>query len=506
MAIDEVVLTAHSRGEAPHTLRFLQFQPHCTLVGYHQAVEQEIRVDYCREHGIDINRRLTGGGGLYWDATALGWEIYAPQGHPGIPVQVEAMYELLCRAAVRGLARLGVEASFRPQNDIEVDGRKISGTGGTALGGSFMFQGSLLVDFDVDTMLRALRIPTEKLKDKEIDSVKERVTCLKWELGYAPPLAEIKAALAAGFAETLGVIFEPAGLLEAEERLLAERLPFFESDEWVYGPRRSLDHQRELRALYKSEGGLVRVALTVDADGRRIRSALITGDFFAYPRRAIYDLEAALKNAPARMPAVEEIVHDFWRTSGIQIPGVTPGDVLYSIRQALDKLDYIRHDIRPEEVNDIYTVALPLSEIRRSTILLLPYCAKMPGCPYRYEAGCDQCGACCIGDAFALAERYGLQPVSIQNYEDLEETLEGLRDAGHESFVGSCCEAFYAKHRDDFERIGLPGILVDVDSSTCYDLGQEQEAYAGRFENQTYLKLGLLERVVRRVSPNGRGP
>ncbi|HSJ52901.1 MAG TPA: lipoate--protein ligase family protein, partial [Anaerolineae bacterium] len=135
MAIDEVVLTAHSRGQAPNTLRFLQFTPHCTLVGYHQAVEQEIRVDYCREHDIDINRRLTGGGGLYWDATALGWEIYAPQGHPSILPRIEEMYEQLCNAAVRGLALLGVEAAFRPRNDIEVMGRKISGTGGTALGG-----------------------------------------------------------------------------------------------------------------------------------------------------------------------------------------------------------------------------------------------------------------------------------------------------------------------------------------------------------------------------------
>ena len=42
-------------------------------------------------------------------------------------------------------------------------------------------------------------------------------------------------------------------------------------------------------------------------------------------------------------------------------------------------------------------------------------------------------------------------------------------------FVGSCCEPFYGKHRPDFERIGLPGILVDVERSTCYDLGQEKE-------------------------------
>jgi lipoate-protein ligase A len=42
MALDEIVLTARSRGVVPNTLRFLQFSPACTLVGYHQAVEQEM--------------------------------------------------------------------------------------------------------------------------------------------------------------------------------------------------------------------------------------------------------------------------------------------------------------------------------------------------------------------------------------------------------------------------------------------------------------------------------
>ena len=53
--------------------------------------------------------------------------------------------ESICRALLR--------------NDIEIDGRKISGTGGTESGIAFMFQGTMLVDFDVETMLRALRIP-----------------------------------------------------------------------------------------------------------------------------------------------------------------------------------------------------------------------------------------------------------------------------------------------------------------------------------------------------------
>jgi lipoate-protein ligase A len=101
-----------------------------------------------------------------------------------------------------------------------------------------------------------------------------------------------------------------------------------------------------------------------------------------------------------------------------------------------------------------------------------------------------------MGEAFSLAREYDLKPVSVQNYEMLEDVLKGLKKRGSAAFVGICCEAFMAKHRDDFERIGLPGILIDVDNSTCYDLGKEQEAHQGHFENQTRLKLDLLKRVL----------
>lgn len=511
MALDEVVLMARSRNAVPNTLRFLQFSPRCTLVGYHQAVEQEIRVSYCQEHGIEINRRLTGGGGLFWDETQLGWEIFASQDDPRFLCSAESLYERLCQGAIKGLEKLGVRAAFRPKNDIEVNGRKISGTGGTSMDGAFMFQGTLLVDFDVDTMLRALRIPTEKLKDKEIASVKERVTCLAWELGGAPPLSQIKAALVAGFSEVLGVEFEPAGLTPLEQELLSARLPYFRSDEWVYGTRRPLLHRDELRALYKSPGGLIRVSLVVNREARRIREAFITGDFFAYPRRAILDLEARLKGAPADIGTISRIVEEFFASEELEIPGVSAADMVRTLREALDKTAYTRYGIRPDEVNYVFSVVEPLAEIMEHRLapghrngplpLLLPYCAKLTSCAYRYEEGCAVCGACSIGDAFRLAEQYGLTPISIQNYEHLEETLERLKAAGHPAFIGSCCEPFYAKHRDDFERIGLPGILIDVDSSTCYDLGREQDAYVGRFDNQTYLKLDLLGRILAQASP-----
>jgi len=504
MALDEVVLKARAQNRVPNTVRFLQFLPRCTLVGYHQAVEQEIRVDYCHDHGIEINRRLTGGGGLFWDESQLGWELIAWQDDDRFPRRVEELYELLCRGTIRGLAKLGVHAAYRPKNDIEVNGRKISGTGGTSLDGAFLFQGSLLVDFDVETMMRALRIPTEKLKDKEIESVRERVTCLSWELGAAPPLDQIKSAMAEGFAEVLGVDLEPGPLTGFERELLTERLPYFQSEEWVYGVRRPLVQRSELRGVYKSPGGLIRASLLVNAQARRIREVFITGDFFAYPRRTILDLEARLKGVRADVEAVSTIVEAFFATEDIQIPGVTAADLVRTLGEALEKSSYPQFGIPADQVNSVFTVVKPLAEVPPCSVVLLPYCAKLPECDYRYQEGCDQCGLCCIGDAFSLAEEMGFTPISIQSYEHLEQTLERLKEEGAVAFVGSCCEPFYAKHRDDFERIGLPGILVDVDSSTCYDLGREQDAYAGRFDNQTHLKLDLLARVLTRAGDHDR--
>ncbi len=72
MALDEVLLELKSRERIPHTLRFLQFSHPAVLVGHHQSVEEEVRLDYCRERGIEINRRLTGGGALYWGEKELG--------------------------------------------------------------------------------------------------------------------------------------------------------------------------------------------------------------------------------------------------------------------------------------------------------------------------------------------------------------------------------------------------------------------------------------------------
>lgn len=498
MALDEAILEARAGNLVPNTIRFLQFFPDAVLVGWHQNVAEEVRLEYCHREGLDINRRITGGGAILFDRSQLGWELIASKDDLGVSVATDEIFEKICQAAIEGLRGLGVRASFRPRNDIEIDGRKISGTGGTEEGSAFLFQGTLLVDFDAERMIKALRIPTEKLKDKELESIKERVTCLREQLGTVPDISVIKRRIADGFERVFNVRLEASSLTSCEELLLSKKVRLFKSDAWVYKVRTSLSGDDTARAAYKGEGGLVRASLKLDVKRKRIKSALITGDFFAFPKRTIFDLEARLKDSSADTNVVRNAVVQFFRDSRPQIPGLSPHEFADAIVKALGKVEFSEYGLSLRDANSITTVCSTFDEIirRRISFLLLPYCSKKPECELRYEKECTECGKCTVGEGYTLAGQCGMEAVTIVSFEDLVETLEGLKKGGAEAFVGCCCEPFYVKHAEDFERIGLPGILIDIDDSTCYDLGKERDAYLGRFESQTRLRLDLLGKVL----------
>ncbi len=257
MALDEAMLEARAEGLIPDTIRFLSFRPHAALVGQFQTVEKEIREDYCRERGIDINRRITGGGAIYWSSTDIGWEIFsAREGRFGVS-KVEDYYRIFCSAVARGLNNFGVNASFRPRNDIEVGGRKISGSGGTSSGDAFLFQGTLLVDLDIESMLRCLRVPVEKLSYSEISSLKDRITWLSREAGYLPSREEIIGGLLKGFTDTLGIGIYQGELTEKEKDLALSKLKYFGSRKHVYriNDRKS---QYYLKSITKSHKNVIK--------------------------------------------------------------------------------------------------------------------------------------------------------------------------------------------------------------------------------------------------------
>ena len=496
IAVDAALLNAREQHDLPNTLRFLQYSPAAALVGYFQSPAQELRTDFCRRNGIDIQRRITGGGAILFDKSHLGWEITGSRKDFGY--RLDDMTRMICEGVTAGLRRLGITAAFRPRNDIEVDGRKISGTGGVFEGDALLFQGTLLVDLDVETMVKSLRVPTEKLSARGLSSIRERVTSLKDELGYLPPLDEVKAALQAGFEEIFGVTFFPGSLSPEEEALATGFIEEYRQNGWIDLVADPPEEHLILRSVVKLDGGLIRAAASVDSRRRILKYALITGDFFVSPRRAIFDLEAALKNTP--VAEAGRRIRRFFEENEVEMPGLAPEDFQSAMEQALSKLDLVNYGIDLEEADSIFTVNGSFADSLGScSLLLLPYCAKLIECEFREVDGCEQCGKCSIGSAYEMAGRLGLEVITIHDYEHLRDTLDACRESGVKSYIGCCCEAFFVKHQQTFRDAGIPAALIDIEKATCYELHSEEQAYAGRFENQTDLKLGLLEKVLGNV-------
>jgi len=505
MALDEVLTRRAGQGLSPPTLRFLRFKPDAALLGYHQEAERELRLDFCRQQGIEVNRRLTGGGALLFQSSALGWELIAPEGQGPFAGGFEAGLARICQAAARAYRRLGLEASFRPRNDIEVDGRKISGTGGFVLDNGALFQGTVLVKNEIERFLRALRVPVEKLKKREIESLMQRLAFVEDLIGPLD-LADLKRAIVEEFSQSLGLDLTPGGLSREERQELAQRLPYYQSDEWVHlksGSRRSGGKVRPawLRHILQTDQGNLRVVLWLDARGLRVQKALISGDFFAQPQRLVFDLEAALMGQKAKPEALHAVVMDFLSGAQGELLGISPQEVAGAVAHAAARRELSR-SFSEEEAAELFLVGLEPREMGgiQADWLLLPYCSKPLDCEYRFVADCAQCGECQFQPLYGLARELGLRPVSIQSFEHLMENLRIIARQGG-VFLGSCCEAFYCKHQREMEASGARGVLVNLDSTTCYDLGKGMDAYRGRFDNQTEMNQGLIEKVARIMRP-----
>jgi len=232
MALDEAVLRLNSEGRSPNTLRFWRWQPSAVSIGYFQSLELEVNLEEARREGIQVVRRITGGGAVFHDTNGeLTYSLVCKE--EDLPRDILESYRLICGGLVKGLGLLGLEAEFRPVNDVLVRGRKISGSAQTRRWGSVLQHGTILISPDVRLMFRVLRVSPEKLSDKAISSVFERVTTIERELGRKPGFEEVREAMIKGFEGVLGVGFEE-GDLTGEELELARKLALkYSSEEWL---------------------------------------------------------------------------------------------------------------------------------------------------------------------------------------------------------------------------------------------------------------------------------
>ncbi len=209
---------------------------------------------------------------------------------------------VLSAALAAGLAELGITASFRGKNDLEVRGRKIAGLGlYVDQSGAMLFHASVLADLDVAFMLQVLKIPAAKLADRAAPSVAERLTTVSAETGVAHDATTLRPVIAAGFAAAFGIELQ-LGTPEAPEQALAQALEAarYGSESWLN--ERGAAEDSGGTALLKTPAGLARIYLSTHGD--LIKSAMVVGDFNELPPvRRCYGVRSALAAAgPRRHP------------------------------------------------------------------------------------------------------------------------------------------------------------------------------------------------------------
>jgi lipoate-protein ligase A len=340
IAFDAALIEQRQAGHVPDTIRFLRFPP-TALIGRHQDLSREINLDYCEENGVGTVRRITGGGAIYLDEGQLGWELVFHRKSLGIAALPDLAREI-CNAAALGLSELGVDAKFRPRNDIEVDGRKISGTGGFFDGDVLIYQGTVLVDMNSQQMVNALHIPESKLAKRELDSAAQRVVTLQELLGAdLPDLETIKQALINGFSNGLG-ISAAAGEISENEESLARRYLVEEigTDEFLREIDNPGDQDGVHAGSHTGPGGTIDAFVKLEGPTKRIlQRVLISGDFFVTPPRVVFDLEAAL--AGTRLDEINAVIQQFFADNDIDMLSVAPADFQAAIANALGAGDAV---------------------------------------------------------------------------------------------------------------------------------------------------------------------
>ena len=332
LAADEALAVRVGAGASRPTLRLYTYQSHCALVGRFQTVKNEVRADYCQANNIPVNRRPTGGGAIIMGADQLGVALTIPGRGEDTYSQARELMGIFSAGLVRGLNTLGIEARFRRKNDMEVNGKKLVGLGVySAPGGGLLFHASLLVDLDIALMLRVLNTPFEKLSDKEIKTVADRITTVRRETASQITLDEVRRVVAEGFESAFDVNLVLSDFTAAEHAEIAKlEQEKYLSESWVYQTTAVPDSSGS--AKIKTAAGLIDVSVTMA--GSIIKAVFIGGDFFA-AENAVADLEASLRWHTSKPEKVAATIERIFQSKGAEFNGISSKFLTAAVQKAI---------------------------------------------------------------------------------------------------------------------------------------------------------------------------
>jgi len=305
-------------------------------IGYFQDTEKEIDLDFCHRANIPVMRREVGGGTTYLDKNQIFYQVIWKRVNPKLPKGMKSIFRDLSQPACETYREFGIDASFRPENDIITgNGKKIAGEGGGDIGDCMAFVGGIIMDFDYDTMSKVIKVPDEKFRDKVFKTMKENVTTMKRELGQLPPRQEIIKVLVETFEKQLGKL-ERARLDHTTIDKMMELERWMTSHPFLFKKTPRMPEGVKIRegveilyGIYKARGGIIR---TVDeVEGNVLKELAISGDFQFYPKENLVNLERSLKMTDFKEKSIVSKIDEFYEKQKVETPGVELEDITQAI-------------------------------------------------------------------------------------------------------------------------------------------------------------------------------
>ncbi|MGQ9695212.1 MAG: lipoate--protein ligase family protein [Thermodesulfobacteriota bacterium] len=339
------ILNLRSQNKIPNTLAIINFEKPAVCLFYYNDPDKEIDLDFCRDHDIDVGRRDTGGSPYWMDPGTIAVILCFDQRDVAdFPASLPEAYRFLIEACANSLSqKFCIPFRYRPLNDLEVNGRKISGHTLTFQGDIFRFTaGPQILRSRLDLMSQALKPLPEKFADKEAKSIGERVTSFQDVLGRPPHFEEIYAAYLDAFQERLKAVFHPGELNEEEKAMLNQREKTDFSPDWILAMREErkigpipAEAKRGEYTIKVPQGPLIRVIALIGGD--KLLRISITGSIHCVPVKIIEDMESVLKGAIIAEDQIREIVQSYFSRPGVQIAGATAADFIKVIMGAIQK-------------------------------------------------------------------------------------------------------------------------------------------------------------------------
>ena len=247
MAVDEAIFRETIKNKKYPTIRFYGSNPAAVSIGYFQDAKKELNIEKCRDEGIDIARRITGGKAVF-HCNEITYCVVAGKYEKIFPVDISGTYQVISKCIARGLSDLGIGAdlaedgriqaeaemksccfSVPSKNELLVGGRKICGSAQVRRREGFLQHGLLLLDFNPERTAEFL-LPART--PEQLKKLRQSVTAVNDELASPVDELEICSRLRRSFVRELGIDLKEGALTPAEETLKNELMKKYTDVNW----------------------------------------------------------------------------------------------------------------------------------------------------------------------------------------------------------------------------------------------------------------------------------